>query len=259
MQNVDYFFDHENEFKKVITQKEPLIFLDYDGTLTPIVDTPDLAILTDEMRDLISEISKRYKTAIVSGRATDDVKKKVAIENIFYAGSHGFEIITPQGHIEINKEANAIKPRIDRIYEELKAALKDVKGSLVEHVKYTVSLHYRLVSDEDFPTFKTLALKVLNSYPELRITEGKKVFEIRPDIDWNKGRAVEWILSTLKFDTNKNVVLYVGDDTTDEDAFKAIKNYGYGLLVSETNRETAAKYFLKDTRDVKRFLNFLID
>jgi len=248
------FFEHLDEIKQDLSQRDVFLFLDYDGTLTPIVATPDLAVLSDETRHVVQQACLKHKVSIVSGRATDDVRRKVKIEGIFYAGSHGFEINAPDGHIEINAEAQAIRPLIDEAHQKLSQRLKDVSGALVEHVKYTISTHYRLVSDEDFPKIEQAVDQILMEYPSLRKTHGKKVFEIRPQIDWDKGKAVEWILKVLQFDPQKNVVIYIGDDTTDEDAFAVLEGKGFGILVAQELRDSKATYWIKNTDDVKRVI-----
>lgn len=257
-QNLKRFFDHLEEVQQCIDGKKILLFLDYDGTLTPIVDKPDLAVISDEMRQAVQETAGKIKTSIVSGRATGDVRGKVKIDGIFYAGSHGFEIVDPDGNVTINDEARQVRPLIDQVHRELTERLKDVPGALVEHVKYTISTHYRLVSEEDFPRVAGAVEEILKRYPQLRKTSGKKVFEIRPKIDWDKGRAVAWILKVLGYDPAEHIPIYIGDDTTDEDAFRALKGKGFGILVSETPRPSEAEYIIKDTPEVKKVLTILI-
>lgn len=252
-------FDHPEKFDADLKNKEPLIFLDYDGTLTPIVNTPDKAVLSDGMRDTVRALSQVYKVAVVSGRATDDVRSKVRLDNLFFAGSHGFEIVDPQGEVTINEEAREIRPVIDEIHSRLSEELKDLPGALVEHVKYTISTHYRLVSDEDFPGIQQAVDAVLKDYPRVRVTHGKKVFEIRPRIDWDKGKAVKWILGVLNYRTEDHVPIYIGDDTTDEDAFDVIRDDGIGILVAEKARASKARFRIQNTEDVKSVLRHLID
>jgi len=252
------FFEHLDGLKDQLAQKDVFIFLDYDGTLTPIVATPDLAILSGDVRKTVEALSVHYKVSIVSGRATDDVKGKVNIDGIFYAGSHGFEIVDPDGNVKINDEAKAIRHVIDEVYEKLSGQLKNVKGALVEHVKYTISTHYRLVSDEDFPKIEQAVDDILKEYPGLRKTSGKKVFEIRPKINWHKGKAVEWILSVLDYHADNHFAIYIGDDVTDEDAFAALEGKGFGVLVADKPRASKATYMVKDVQDVKKILEFLI-
>jgi trehalose-phosphatase len=252
------FFDHLEEVDSQLSQKEIFVFLDYDGTLTPIVATPDLAIISEEMRAVVQKLSSAFKVSIVSGRATDDVRSKVRIEDIFYAGSHGFEIVQPDGKVEINAQAQEIRGVIDEVHKKLQERLRGVKGALVEHVKYTISTHYRLVADEDFPKIEKAVEEILNEHTNLRKTQGKKVFEIRPKIDWDKGKAVEWILDVLSFDPQKNIAIYIGDDTTDEDAFAVLQDKGFGILVAQEPRETKAEYLIQDTPEVCKVLEYLI-
>jgi len=253
------FFEHLDELKDQLAQKDVFVFLDYDGTLTPIVATPDLAVISQDMRETVKTLSAQYKVSVVSGRATDDVKSKVQIEDIFYAGSHGFEIVDPDGKVEVNQEAQAIRHVIDEVHKKLSDQLKDVEGALVEHVKYTISSHYRLVSDEDFPKVEQAVEDILKEYPNLRKTSGKKVFELRPRIDWHKRKAVEWILNVLGYHANNHLAIYIGDDTTDEDAFEALKDKGFGILVAREPRVSKAAYMIKDTQEVKKVLEFLIE
>lgn len=251
------FFDHLETIGAGLRSRRLVLFLDYDGTLTPIVATPDLAILGDSMRAQVQTLAQRMKVSIVSGRATDDVRHKVGLSGIFYAGSHGFEIVAPDGHVEIQPEAAAIRPLIDDVHAQLQEKLQDIPGALVEHVKYTISAHYRLVSEMDFPKIEAAVNQVLAVYPGLRCTHGKKVFEIRPRIDWDKGKAVNWILQVLKFDPQQDVAVYIGDDTTDEDAFVVLKDRGFGILVAETPRKTAAQYLIKNIDEVSEVLKYL--
>jgi len=248
------FFEHLDDIEKFIGQKDVFIFLDYDGTLTPIVATPELAVISEDMRQIVKTLSERYKVSIVSGRATDDVRSKVKIDGIYYAGSHGFEIVDPDGKVEVNSQAQEIRATIDDAHQKLSQTLKDVPGALVEHVKYTISSHYRLVSEEDFPQVQHAVEDILKEYQNLRKTDGKKVFEIRPKIDWHKGKAVQWILNVLKFKPEKNFALYIGDDTTDEDAFDVMQDKGFGILVAEKPRLTKAAYVIRDTHEVKMVL-----
>ena len=255
-QTILTFFDAIDDVQRELSNKEVLIFLDYDGTLTPIVDTPDLAILSKDVHDCLKELAEKYTVSIVSGRATDDVRSKVNIQNIFYAGSHGFEIIRPDGEAVIHPQAQAMRFLIEEVYDELKEQTKDIKGALIEDVKYTVSVHYRLVAEEDFPKMEEATKNILDKYPQLLKTDGKKVFELRPNIDWHKGKAVQWILDFMQFQPDRNRVLYIGDDRTDEDAFEVITDKGIGILVAEELRESQAHYYVSNVEEVKKVLEF---
>ncbi|MFH1360641.1 MAG: trehalose-phosphatase [Candidatus Omnitrophota bacterium] len=251
------FFDNLPDIQKRLSEKEIVFFLDYDGTLTPIVATPDLAVLSEDMRQTLRELIKRYKVSIVSGRATDDVKGKVKLDGIFYAGSHGFEIVYPSGEVKINEQAQKIRSVIDEAHAKLEKRLAGIKGALAEHVKYTISAHYRLVADTDFPQFEKIVDETVREYPSLRKSSGKKVFELKPKIDWHKGKAVEWILKVIG--TGENILpIYIGDDTTDEDAFRVLRDKGFGILVADPVRASVAEYVIKNAEEVKKVLKFFI-
>lgn len=258
LQQLPEFFKQTTEIEARLQHKSVFLFLDYDGTLTPIVSTPDLAIITPEMREMVMKIAEVHTTAIVSGRATDDVRSKVKVDGIYYAGSHGFEIVDPKGKVHRNPQAEQIRATVQEIHTKLTERLAGIEGSLVEDVKYTISVHYRLVSDADFPRIEEAVTQILEEYPQFRRTSGKKVFEVRPNIEWDKGKAVEWIMEELDFDPEKNIALYIGDDTTDEDAFAVLKGKGFGILVADHPKESAAEYQIKNTDQVKQVLEYLI-
>ncbi|MDI6888183.1 MAG: trehalose-phosphatase [Methanocellales archaeon] len=235
-----------------------LLLMDYDGTLTPIVDRPELAVLSDDVRDVLKQTSKRYPTAIISGRSLKDIKNMVKVKEIYYAGNHGFEISGPEIEL-IKDEAKLAKPVILKICNELQEKLSHMNGAIVENKGLTASVHYRLVSKNDFPELKKVFEELTKPYLErgdIKITSGKKVFEIRPNVDWDKGRAVLWIMNALNI--KDGLAIYMGDDKTDEDAFLALKNKGITILISERTKKSNAKYFLRDVSDVKAFLGRLI-
>lgn len=252
------FFEQISNIESVITDKKLIVFLDYDGTLTPIVATPDQAIISDEMRELVKRLAQVHQTAVVSGRATDDVSQKVGVDNIYYAGSHGFEIQRPDKSVYINESIENSRSDQAKVLETLKDRLKDIEGVLVEDVKHTVSVHYRLVSEDDQFVVDAAVQATIDKFVNFKLTHGKKVYEIRPNVDWHKGKAVDWILNELNFDPANQVALYVGDDVTDEDAFAALEGRGFGVLVSEELRASAAKYWIKNPNEVKKVLEYLI-
>jgi alpha,alpha-trehalase len=253
------FFENLSRIKEKISGRDVLLFLDYDGTLTPIVDTPDLAVISEQMRQTVLRAAEKMTVSIVSGRATEDVRAKVKIDGIFYAGSHGFEIIDPRGKVTINEQAKKVRSTIAAAHKKLSERLQGVRGALVEDVKYTVSAHYRLVADGDFEAVRTAVDSILEEYPSLIKTHGKKVFEIRPRIDWDKGKAVNWIMEYLHLDERKHFPVYIGDDTTDEDAFRVLRKKGFGVLVCEDPHPSEALYMIKNTDEVRKALDFFME
>jgi alpha,alpha-trehalase len=233
------------------------VFLDYDGTLTPIVSHPEAAWLSESMRETLRSLVARVPVAILSGRDLDDVRGRVHVDGIVYAGSHGFDIAGAGG---LRRELGAAYlPVLDTAEKELREALDEIPGAQLERKHFSVAAHYRNVNEDD--AFKVAAAvdEVAAKHRELRRIDGKKVYELLPDIDWNKGKAVLWLLETLELERGSALPIFVGDDRTDEDAFRALEKRGVGILVSDYPQVTAASYWLKNPEEVERFLGALIE
>jgi trehalose 6-phosphate phosphatase len=232
------------------------IFLDYDGTLTPIVSQPDQAVLTDSARAILRMLAAKMPVAILSGRELDDVRKRVAIEGIVYAGSHGFDIAGPRGLQR--QEATRFLPTLDAAEQELAKELVGLPGARVERKRFSIAAHYRNVKESDISKVERAMSEVAARYRELHRIDGKKVYELLPNIDWDKGKAVLWLLGQPGLVRANARPIYIGDDRTDEDAFRAVEQRGVGILVSEEPRPTAAGYALSDPPEVERFLRELV-
>ena len=231
------------------------VFLDFDGTLTAIVSDPKKALLSDSMRQTLQALVMRASVAVLSGRDLDDVRKRVAIDAIIYGGSHGFDIAGPRGLRR--QEATKLLPTLDAAEKELREKLAGIGGALIERKRFSIAAHYRKVNESDFPRLERAVSEVAARHRELRRMEGKKVYELLPCTDWDKGKAVLWLLKNLGLEHGKVRPIYIGDDRTDEDAFRALGQCGTGILVSEQPRPTAASYSLKDPSEVERFLREL--
>ncbi|XP_008787005.1 probable trehalose-phosphate phosphatase F [Phoenix dactylifera] len=261
--------------------KKIALFLDYDGTLSPIVDNPDHAYMPTAMRTAVKNVAKYFPTAIISGRSRDKVYEFIGLTELHYAGSHGMDIIGPvresksiddhpncirstdkQGkEVNLFQPASEFLPMINEVFRSLVENVKDIRGAKVENNKFCVSVHYRLVDEKSWPAVAHCVRDVLKDYPRLRLTHGRKVLEVRPVIDWDKGKAVEFLLESLGVSNCDDVLpIYIGDDRTDEDAFKVLRerNRGYGILVSSVPKESKAFYSLRDPSEVMEFLNALV-
>ena len=241
-----------------LDQHTPVFFLDYDGTLTPIVNRPEDAALSEEMRHLLRRLARLCTVAIVSGRDRQTVKNFVQLDELIYAGSHGFDITGPNNMNMQHEAGQAALPELDAAEQELQERLSHISGAQVERKKYAIAVHYRNVETEDVPGVKQIAEEILKQHPNLRKGGGKKIVELKPDIDWDKGKALLWLLNELKLDTPDIVPIYIGDDLTDEDAFRVLQSRGLGILVGEYGEETAAFYTLNSVQEVQRFLNEVI-
>ena len=232
------------------------VFLDYDGTLTAIVNHPEDAWLSDSMRQTLRSLVAHVPVAILSGRDLDDVRGRVHVDGIVYAGSHGFDIAGAGG---LRRELGAAYlPVLDKAERELREALDDIPGSQLERKHFSVAAHYRNVSENDASRVVLAVDAVAARHRELGRIHGKKVYELLPDIDWNKGKAVLWLLEALDLVRGKVLPIYIGDDRTDEDAFRVLEKRGVAILVSEQPQVTAASYWLNNPEEVERFLRELI-
>lgn len=233
------------------------VFLDYDGTLTPIVEDPQKALMSDSMRSTVSWLAQRCAVGVISGRDLKDVREKVGIEGIVYAGSHGFDIIGPEkGRMQL-QQGKYFLPALDRAERLLKIALEKISGAVVERKRFSVAVHYRNIKRGSLGAVKLLVDTVAHDVPELRKSKGKKIFELHPRMSWHKGKALLWILDALELGGSVGLPIYIGDDVTDEDAFRVLKDRGIAVAVGETPRATAAAYRLKNPAEVETFLGEL--
>jgi trehalose 6-phosphate phosphatase len=232
------------------------VFLDYDGTLTPIVSRPENAWLSESMRETLRSLAARVPVAILSGRDLDDVRGRVHVDGIVYAGSHGFDIAGAGG---LRRELGAAYlPVLDAAETDLRGMLDEIPGAQLERKHFSIAAHYRNVNQNHASRLAAAVDAVATRHRQLRRINGKKVYELLPDIDWNKGKAVLWLLETLELERGNALPIFIGDDRTDEDAFSALEKRGIGILVSEQAQVTAASYWLKNPEEVERFLRELV-
>lgn len=225
-----------------------LLFLDYDGTLTPIVKRPELARPRSSTKKLLERLSKRVNLCIISGRSLSDIKNMVKIPGVIYAGNHGMEIDC-YGEIFIHPAARRFRKKLNRIKKVLKNYLGDIPGILIEDKGLTLSVHYRNVERKYMERIK----KVFRRPFGARITYGKKVFEVSPPVQWNKGMAARKIIQLSR---QKVLPIYIGDDVTDEDAFEELRNRGITIFVGRP-KKSYAEYFVWNVKEVVKFLGLL--
>src|ERR671913_365567 len=223
---------HSDELIRLLDVRSPDVFLDYDGTLTPIVNRPEDAVISHGMRRTVRELAGRCPVCVISGRDRQVVQELMGLDNLIVAGGHGFDIWSPEGTVE-REEGAEFEALLDGVKRRLHEEPDPIEGALAEHPE------------------------------DLKITPGKMVYEIQPKIEWDKGRAMLYLLETLDLNRDDVVPLYLGDDVTDEHAFETLAERGVGIFVGSPDdpevagRTTAADYILHSTEEVRQFLDTL--
>ncbi len=231
------------------------VFLDYDGTLTPIVDRPEDAALDGAARKTLQRLARAHTTAVISGRDLDDVRRRVDVDDVIYAGNHGFEILLPNGSRRVVEGVESLVSGIRQAESRLRERLRRIDGAIVEGKRFAVAAHYRLVAPETVSEFEAIVDEIVSGTDGISVRRGKCVVELLPDIHWDKGAAVRWILENLS--GPPPMAIFLGDDVTDEDAFHAVRLAGVGIVVMDAPRATAARYCLRDTAAVMALLDRL--
>jgi len=252
-------WDRLDALRERVGGRRPSVFLDYDGTLAPIVADHRRATMPEATRAEIRRLAGHCPVAVISGRDLADVRRRVGIDDIVYAGSHGFDIAGPDGLRQRPDAAERFLGAIGSVDGELRERVGAIAGVNVERKTFSVAVHFREVAEGDVEAVETAVDGVVRGYPELRKGRGKKVLEIQPRAEWDKGSAVEWLLGHTALGAGEALPLYLGDDLTDEDAFAVLSDTGLGLVVRGGRRATLADYALADPGDVCRFLAWLSD
>jgi trehalose-phosphatase len=208
-------------------------------------------VLDPKTREVLQRLARRYPVAIVSGRDLADVRERVGIADLTYAGCHGFDIEGPAGN-RLHEAAVAAAPQLAAAADQVARDTHGLPGVQLERKRFTLAVHYRRVREGDVKAVREAVARAQVRHPALRVTSGKKVFELQPDVDWDKGRAVLWLIESLQL--QDALPVYIGDDVTDEDAFRALAGRGVGIAVLDAPRDTAARYVLPDTDAVRDFL-----
>lgn len=239
------------------------VFLDYDGTLTRIRRDPDAAALSKSMRGLLKRLvgQRGIDVGILSGRSLRDLRRRVGIPGVFCSGNHGFEIERGGGRRAYGP-ARRFVPLIHGLAERLARNVRGIDGARVEDKGLTCSVHYRRCVPSDARRVYHLCEEVTGHWRmtgDIRVTRGKKVYEIRPGVDWDKGKALAWMLRALWGKSRKGAVVYVGDDATDEEAFEMVKRLsGLAIRVGAAPYATQAYYTMGGIPEVRRLSVLLL-
>ncbi len=255
----DHLFEHlEDVARELDHAGRWSLLLDFDGTLAPIAERPDLARIPEATRSSLRELAVRPGglVAILSGRAIDDVRSLVGLESLYYAGNHGLEIAGPGGVYFEEPTACVLRDRLADRTRDLRRRIEDLPGVEVEAKGLTTSVHYRRADPGLWEAVgDRVAAIVPPGDPSFAIHAGKCVHEVRPRAGWGKGHAAAWLLRRLG--RAGDIPLFLGDDLTDEDVFIALSERGVTARVGPFVR-THARYRVDGTEEVARCLSWLV-
>ncbi|WP_226022240.1 trehalose-phosphatase [Halomicrobium salinisoli] len=232
-----------------------LLALDFDGTLAPITDRPDEAAIAPAAAEAIDRLTDvdEVRVPVVSGRQLADLRERVDADA--YAGNHGLELRVG-GETHVAPEAETARDALAEAVDAVEERVADVDGAVVERKGVTATVHYRTADAGDVPRVEEAVREAAGDRDDLRVTEGKAILEIRPDVDWDKGAAVERLTDDLVPDGEDWLRVYVGDDRTDEDAFATLSD---GLGVKVGGGTTRADVRVDDPEAAAAFLTWLAD
>jgi len=238
-----------------------LLFTDFDGTLVAIKDRPSECFLDPAVGQTLSALAgqDRIAVGIVSGRELEDLRTRVGIDGIAYAGNHGLEIDGPGFAFREPNAVNLINA-LHGLANDLSQVINAFSGAWVQNKGMSLSIHYRLMNPVMVPHLLDLVRHVVATS---RIAEkvvlriGKMVLEIRPDVDWHKGKAVGWLAQKMSPICSAPLMIYLGDDDTDEDVFAAWP--GEITVCVGENLNTLANYSVRDPNEVHAFLSWILN
>ena len=251
----------ERELDKLILARltgRPLVLsFDVDGTLAPIVAHPSLARVPEATRGIIASLvtTRGVIVILVSGRAASDAKRVVGVDHVWTVGNHGAEVIDPTGDTIVDAAVSGYTEAMARTAQTLEPLIAPIRGVLLENKRLTLSIHYRAADEGVVPRLRSIVEGVA-AEQGLIVTEGKKVIEIRPPIGVNKGTAISRLIGDLGGFNRGASVLFAGDDVTDEDAFRFLREHhpaAITICIGDRS-DTAAEFRFRDTERLRVLL-----
>jgi len=239
-----------------------LLLLDYDGTLTEIVARPELAKISSARKRILRKLAacRSCDVAIISGRGLADVKRMVGISGLIYSGSHGFELRGPDMSY-LYEMPPRIRAAMSKLRRLVSGELGATNGVIIEKKKFSFCVHYRQCSPSEAAYVRRIVTQSASLFVVrglLRLSAGKKVIEVLPPDEWSKGRIVTWLMAAYgrRHPDERVLPVFIGDDLTDETAFRALRGRGVTVFVGRP-RKSAAQYFLRNVAEVYDFLRYV--
>ena len=258
---VKHLLEVWDELEGDLAERFLYLFLDYDGTLAPIVRDPAKAVLSFRMRRRLEALSKapQCRIAVISGRALEDIRRRVGIAGITYGGNHGLEVEGPEGNFRYPVPEEAQRA-LDAVRRAVKRELSTIPVTFLEEKGMSLTVHLRKVKRGDLLIAAQALSEATRPYRmrgEIVVRPGKEAIEIRPSVEWDKGKTVLWLLEKSTVAGGEPPwPLCVGDDRTDEDAFREIRERGVTVYVGAPGK-TDARYYLRNVGEVEAFLGRL--
>ncbi|OHB82600.1 MAG: trehalose-phosphatase [Planctomycetes bacterium RIFCSPHIGHO2_02_FULL_38_41] len=260
-------FENIQAVNELLNEREKTILLtDFDGTLTPIQKHPDLAALSEEIRQILIKFShnKEIFLGIITGRSLKQIKKLVHIRDVLYVANHGIELEGP-GIRSTCPEAKKARSTLWHIYMRLFKSLKNIEGVHIEDKGLSISLHYRAVKKRGDVEYIISTLhditKPFLDRKMLSLSTGKMVYEIRPPVKWNKASTIQWLLThyfPVEFSEDA-LLIYLGDDKADIEVFDSLMGKGLTIFVGNPSDMSTADYYVNSPEEVKVFLEHLYE
>ncbi|CAH1098658.1 unnamed protein product [Psylliodes chrysocephalus] len=255
------FDDYEDYLVNYLQGKPKLaVLLDYDGTLTPIVQHPDLAVIPPETKEVLEKLVKipEIFVAIISGRNVLNVKTMVGIQNITFAGNHGLEVIYPDGSTYKHTLPKNFEEQVRVLVKQLeKTVVRD--GAWIENKGASLTFHFRECPEEQRSQIETEAQKIIEE-ANFKVGKAHMALEARPKVDWNKGKVAILLLEKEYGSSwqNESKVIFVGDDTTDEDAISALKGNAASFRITKScTVETQAEKLISSPEETLKILKLV--
>jgi trehalose 6-phosphate phosphatase len=236
-------------------------FLDCDGTLAPLMPTPDEAVPLPGTADLLRDLAALpgVQVAVVSGRPVANVRRFLDVAGLYYVGIHGVEVRFPNGETTLAEGVGLVRTIIPSVKRRLEQGLRTRPGILIEDKGAALTCHYRLASVADGVTACQMLAAVVRSHQRrgvpVRLTFDHEVAVVRPS-HVNKGSSAAALLAAC---APAALPIYIGDDLTDEDAFAGLPLHAITIFVGPAAQPTAARYRTETPQDVQRFLRALLE